>query len=46
MILQRKGFQNIINADENLDKLLILSKINLKSRYNHSPNLQKLKSQN
>ena len=30
MILQRKGFQNIINADENLDKLLILSKNQLK----------------
>ena len=29
-ILQEKGFQNIINADENLEKLLILSKKNLK----------------
>ena len=23
MILQKKGFQNILNADENLEKLLI-----------------------
>ena len=30
MILQKKGFQNILNADENLDKLLILSKKQLK----------------
>ena len=30
LILQRKGFQNIINADENLDKLLLLSKKKLK----------------
>ena len=30
MILQKKGFQNIINADENLEKLLILSKKQLK----------------
>ena len=29
-ILQEKGFQNIINADENLEKLLTLSKKNLK----------------
>tara|TARA_B100000963_G_scaffold290116_1_gene259874 strand:+ start:34 stop:762 length:729 start_codon:yes stop_codon:yes gene_type:complete len=30
LILQKKGFRNIINADENLDKLLILSKKLLK----------------
>tara|TARA_Y100000813_G_scaffold153679_1_gene113843 strand:+ start:197 stop:925 length:729 start_codon:yes stop_codon:yes gene_type:complete len=30
MILQKKGFKNIINADENLEKLLILSKKQLK----------------
>ncbi len=30
MILQKKGFQNIINADENLDKLLTLTKEQLK----------------
>ena len=30
MILQKKGFQNILNADENLEKLLILSKKKLK----------------
>ena len=30
IILQKKGFQNIINADENLEKLLILSKKQLK----------------
>ena len=30
MILQKKGFQNILNADENLEKLLILSKKQLK----------------
>ena len=29
-ILQEKGFQNIMNADENLEKLLILSKKQLK----------------
>ena len=29
-ILQEKGFQNIINADENLEKLLMLSKKQLK----------------
>ena len=26
VILKKKGFQNIINADENLEKLLVLSK--------------------
>ena len=30
MILQKKGFQNIINADDNLEKLLILTKKKLK----------------
>ena len=30
MILQKKGFQNILNANENLEKLLILSKKQLK----------------
>ena len=30
MILQKKGFQNIINADENLEKLLILTNKQLK----------------
>ena len=30
MILQKKGFENIINADENLEKLLVLLKKHLK----------------
>ena len=44
MILQEKGFQNIINADENLEKLLTLSKKNLKKEMLLFTQLTKIKS--